>query len=95
MINHVIKKLEEQGLSYIGEKRPAEDELEWVDCSGEVSVVNMDTSHSEGLSHLVLEIIKAVDGKLPLSVGAYMNNAKILTEKLKQVILLRKTKKLM
>lgn len=94
MLNHVIKKLEERGLSYIGHKRPAEDELEWEDCSGEVAVVNMDTSHSEGLSHLVLEIIRAVEGRLPLSVGGYVNNAKTLTEKLKQLILARKEKKL-
>jgi len=54
----------------------------------------MNAAYCENLSPILLEVIKVVNERIPLSVAEYKNNSKLLVDKLKQILLAKKPKKL-
>jgi len=91
VLKNLLRKLKENGIEELSQiDRDSESEQ---NTPSEVNVVSVNASYSETLSPIVLEIIKAVNGTLPLSVDDYKNNAKTLIDKLKQMLLVNRNAK--
>jgi len=88
VLKNLLQRLKNNGLEGL-EQRNGDLEIE-NSGSNEVNIVNVNASYSETLSPIVLEMIKAVNGTIPLSVADYKNNAKTLIDKLKQIMLANK-----
>jgi len=88
VLKNMLQRLKNNGLEGL-EQRNGDLEIE-NSGSNEVNIVNVNASYSETLSPIVLEMIKAVNGTIPLSVADYKNNAKTLIDKLKQIMLANK-----
>lgn len=92
VLTHLLKKLEEEGLPFAGEVDTV-DGPKWVNENREVTILNMNANNSESLNPIVLEIIRAINEKVPLSVADYKNNSKMLIDKLKQLIMSKRDRK--
>ena len=94
VLTHILRKLEVDGLETVQQAEFMEDETESVNYQRDVSVIKVNGAECEGLSSMLLEVIKAINEKIPLSVGEYMTNPKVLIDKVKQILLSKKTEKL-
>jgi len=88
VLKSLLQRLKNHGLEGL-EELNGDLEVENIG-SNDVNIVNVNASYSETLSPIALEMIKAINGTIPLSVAEYKNNAKSLIDKMKQILLATK-----